>query len=222
MLFTRLEAVCALVLALVSGGCGGTTPQPSPPPPQQEEALRQESSAPRLADVPTASARAPEPRQPPGWTKLRPPGGGFEAEMPAAPREEKSTKATSVGPVDTVAFTSTPVVGTSYSIVYATYPVGKITSANREHVLDGARDGAVGAVSGRLVSERHIMIDSAPGREIVFKIASKGVTVRMRLTLLRNRLYIVQVVSLDGPPVSADEEVRFLESIHFVDAEPHH
>ena len=76
--------------------------------------------------------------------------------------------------------------------------------------LDQARDGAIASVGGKKRSEEKIKLKGHPGREIVIEKDSE-VVVRMRIYLVKNRLYQVMVLG-NGPVFPAKDAGFFLDS----------
>ena len=52
------------------------------------------------------------------------------------------------------------------AVAYADYPAQLINSTDPQKILDGARNGAVTNVKGRLVSETSIDFHGLPAREV--------------------------------------------------------
>ncbi|MEP6707291.1 MAG: hypothetical protein ABJC05_07215 [Pyrinomonadaceae bacterium] len=82
--------------------------------------------------------------------------------------------------------------------------------------LDKARDGAVGAVKGTLLSEEAISLGGYPGREL--KVAAKNsdldLVIRARIYDVGRRVYILEHIcqkSSDSPTV-AEKTARFFDS----------
>ena len=76
------------------------------------------------------------------------------------------------------------------------YPKGSIKDENREKMMDGARDGNVKSMKGKLLSEKKVTLGKKKhqGRELLIEMpAIKGVY-RSRLFLVGDRLY--QIVAL--------------------------
>lgn len=196
-------AFATLLVASLASCKKPPPPMPDPPP------VDTPASPPPTASAPAA----------PAWAKVTSVAGRFEVMMPAGAKEEKSTDQTAAGPVDTIAY-SVESSDHSYYAAFADYPVGLVTAANRERVLDGARDGASGNVGGTIESEKKVSIDGSPGRDIVINVASKSVRVRMRMTLVQSRLYIIQVLGQGPQGVTGADPDKFFDSFHFTNKGP--
>jgi hypothetical protein len=180
-----------------------------------------------LDDGPPTAVSAPIPAIPaapsatapagPQWTKLTSAAGRFEALMLPDYKEESNTAPTAAGNIQTTSYMVVLESGRGYYVAFADYPAAMVTASNREKILDGARDGAAGNIKGKLVSEKKVSMDGSAGREIVIAASEEPVTVRVRMTLVKNRLYLIQALSVgplrDVPDPDAD---RFLESLHFL------
>ncbi len=140
---------------------------------------------------------APNPAQP---TAFRSPTGRFQVMSPVPLTESVTPVATALGPVDMHLFIGGE-AGPVYMIAYidSTNPA----NASPEALLDGARDGAIANVKGTLSSERNIVLDSHPGREIVltFTPRTELITSKLRMFMVGNRLYQIQVLRPGNSPV---------------------
>src|SRR5262249_54739648 len=152
----------------------------------------------------------------PTWVQLSSPEGHFESLMLSGYKQEKSQTPTMAGNIETVSYiTSTP-EGRAYFVSYADYPATLVNARNHEQILDGARDGASNNVKGKILSEKKVTMDGYPGRDIVIAAQTDPVTVHLRMTLVQNRLFIMQALAAgparDKPDPDGD---KFLESIRF-------
>lgn len=131
-----------------------------------------------------------------GWTTFSSREGGFSVLLPSPPTEQRQTVNTVAGPIEAYFF----VVDRQkqdrfvYTVAYSDYPDAVVEKRDPGAILDGARDGAVKNVRGRLLSELSLSLGGHPGREI--NIAVEGThTIRARLYLVNNRLYQVSVLA---------------------------
>jgi hypothetical protein len=138
-----------------------------------------------------------------------PKGGRFTVQMPGQPKEQTNKVNTAIGPIDVHLFVSAPDPNTAYIVGYSDYPEEMIKKSDSQKILDGARDGAVKNVNGKLDSEKKITIDGHPGRD--FSIATEHFEGRDRIYLVNNRLYQVMMVGSRDFVTSKDAE-KFLDS----------
>jgi len=144
------------------------------------------------------------------WKEFRSSEGAFSVLMPGTPEESTETLSTEIGPLNLHSFTVNQ-RERSYGVVYADYPEALVQNTDPEGILDGARDGAVAKVQGKLLSESFIDLDNHPGREIKVESSDRTATLRARVYLVNNRLY--QTVWAGPKEDSSSEEVdRFLDS----------
>lgn len=94
------------------------------------------------------------------------------------------------------------------------YPKG-VLHVDPNVVLDGARDGAVGNVNGKLLSEKKITVDGWPGRELV--IAAEGLKTHARVVLVGDRLVQALVVTAEDSTQTADVRT-YLDSMKILKA----
>lgn len=147
------------------------------------------------------------------WYEYRPPGAGYRMEYPGVPKSETQTTRTAAGPVtvtfviwarETGAFTST------HTVLSPT-----ILLREPQTALDGARDGAVRQVNGRLRDERRLTIDGAPARR--FFIDAPQNRVSLSLLVLKGRvLYQAAYIGRPGTETAPEVE-RFIGSLRLVE-----
>ncbi|NJR48229.1 MAG: hypothetical protein HC780_00450 [Leptolyngbyaceae cyanobacterium CSU_1_3] len=139
--------------------------------------------------------------------------GQFSVTAPIALKEETRSLDTTAGKINLHMFTATE-KNKAYFVAYADYPEQILKLSNPEKMLDGARDGAIGNVNGKLVSEAKVSINGAPGRELVIEAKGKNGengTVKARVFLVKNRLYQAMVVAPQAEVNSAEMD-KFLQS----------
>jgi hypothetical protein len=92
--------------------------------------------------------------------------------------------------------------------------IGKFPENEIETRLDGARDGAVKNVNGKLIKETKIMLDKKyPGRQIDVSLPAQGdAMIRQRFYIVDGRLY--QVMSIGKKEwVETKESAAMLDSL---------
>ncbi len=150
-----------------------------------------------------------------GWKEFQSKEGGFSVLLPGAPVEEKQAVQTELGPIEVRTFTFglKENVG-AYVVSFNDYPVELVKQSDPQKMLDGARDGAVRTVKGRLLSEKKITLDGAPGREL--RIEAPGtLVIQSRIYLVKNRLY--QILAVTQKEKAADAEItKFRDSFKLV------
>ena len=119
-----------------------------------------------------------------------PENNNFSVLMPGNPRFQTQTVNTAVGLIEIKMYIS-EVDGIAYLIDSNEYPE-KVIETSPKLILDGARNGAVKNVYGKLISETIISLDGYPGRELNIAIADGGA--RARIYLVKNALYQLIVV----------------------------
>ncbi len=88
----------------------------------------------------------------------------------------------------------------AYLFSFTDYPPGFGKLATPEKALDGAREGMLKAVSGKLVREEKIKIDGFPGRYLVYsgQQDNQTYTGNAKVYLVGDRLYQLQVLGFPG------------------------
>ena len=140
--------------------------------------------------------------------------GKFACAFPKAPKSETMPTSTVIGNIDQNMF-SVEFSDAWYGVSYSDYPKEIVDGSEPKKMLDGARDGAVGNLGGKLASEKQIKIDGHPGRaiEIVATDATAGITMEVtaRIYLVENRLYQILVVREKGRDLQKELD-KFFES----------
>lgn len=101
-----------------------------------------------------------------------------------------------------------------YFVSYCDYDPQVAKASLAENMLDGARDGAVSNVNGKLVSETNITLGDHPGREVIIEARAEDrppAIIKSRMFMVKNRLYQVTTVASRGR--AGDKELdNFLRS----------
>ncbi len=102
------------------------------------------------------------------WIEYRPPGAGFRVEFPGTPKIVTEEEKLRSGKSLRLTAASVDIGGsTTFMAMHDAYPPGSI-AGDREKLLDGARDRAVGA--NTLRSEKRLMIGGVPARQVVIDL----------------------------------------------------
>ena len=105
---------------------------------------------------------------------------------------------------------STQTAGAFYAVSIADYPKGMMKAALPSKVLEGARDGAMANVGGKVDQDFAVFLDSGtpkkkyPGREFNGN-TTQGIKLAARLFLVDDRLY--QMISVS--PIAAFNAADF-------------
>jgi hypothetical protein len=141
--------------------------------------------------------------------EFRCPAGKFTAFMPANPRKQ-DLKAMGVS-LNMYTFLERD---GAYAVAYADLPIPSgETSEQTQKRLDGARDGMIRNVGGKLTGESRIWLQSKhPGREVRADIPEKGGVLRARVYLVGTRMYQVAVMGVPSW-VNSEEATKVLHSL---------
>jgi hypothetical protein len=120
--------------------------------------------------------------------------GHFQVTMPGSPKKDVESVNTLIGKVDLYLLT-VEADDFGYIVGYGDYPPSFVNNSTVEAMLDGARDGAVANVNGKLVSEHRIEFQGFPGRDLWVEATVSGQVelAQMRIILVGSRLYQVLV-----------------------------
>lgn len=144
------------------------------------------------------------------WTPLTSAEGGFRVEMPGEPAREVLTVNTAIGPIELTTF-ALEERERAFVVSFADYPEEHVRARGPAELLDGARDGAVANLQGRLLTELLIEHEGHPGREFRIEVPGGTATSQVRMFLVENRLYQMVVVTPREQAFSEDV-ARFLDS----------
>jgi hypothetical protein len=147
------------------------------------------------------------------WAEFRPEGVGYSIEMPGEWSIETQDISTAVGVVKASIATVT-LADRAYMSMYNSYPEDAVRGRPVTSMLDGARDGAIANVKGKLRSEQKILISNLPGRFIVID-APNNIVLAMQVFLMRNTL-IQGVVAGPAGVESESDTKRMLGSLKVV------
>lgn len=148
------------------------------------------------------------------WREFSSEEGAFSVLMPKNPSVEVQTVDTPLGPIDIRLF-SAELSDIAFVVGYSDYPSAFVAQSNPVVVLNGARDGAVANVQGKLLSENVIFLDGYPGRELRIEGPDAELTAVSRIFLVNNRLYQAMVV-VPVDQSSTNEISTFLESFALI------
>lgn len=125
--------------------------------------------------------------------------GRFTVTIPAGysyPEETTMPLNTAVGNLDMQVFTATKGNNAVFMVAYVDYP-DEAFAKGTGTMLDGARDGAMRNLSGKVEREVHVAMDDHPGRSVTFTGKSQGMKLygRVDYYLANKRLYQVLYLS---------------------------
>lgn len=119
--------------------------------------------------------------------------GRFTVSFPGEPEEGVQTLTSHDGDIDLYMYSAgSKKIG--FVVAYADYPDSVFKKRSIKEILDGAVDGAVNNVGGKLLDEIELEYEGYPGREIEVSVGSKKASVRARIYLVDKRLYQLMVV----------------------------
>ncbi len=146
----------------------------------------------------------------PAWKEFRSEAGGYSVEMPGTPKEASQNQPT---PVGDIAFNSATCEGSGYGFTaaYSDFPEAVVKNARVQSLLEGARDGAVRNVNGKLENSRSLEVEGFPAMELTFSIPDKKLKAKQRIVLVHSRLYQVLAGQSDSSYDEAEID-RFLNS----------
>jgi hypothetical protein len=135
--------------------------------------------------------------------------GKFKALFPGTPKETSQNAAG----MNMKIFTVEERNG-AYVVAFADLPLAEnMPDAEIQTRLDGAKQGMVNNVNGKLTGESQVKLDGQyPGREVKADLPDKKGQLQARVYLVGKRLYQIMVVGTSSTVGSADT-VKFLDSL---------
>ncbi|MEO7989088.1 MAG: hypothetical protein ABI663_06070 [Chryseolinea sp.] len=85
-----------------------------------------------------------------------------------------------------------------YLVNYTEYPDSLFANATEEkftQILRGSVDGMVTNVGGKLLSEKVIILNGSPGREVKVSFQEGAAVINARVYLVRNKMYLLETIS---------------------------
>jgi len=147
------------------------------------------------------------------WAEFKPQGIGYSVEMPGEWTLNAQDVPTAVGPLK--AYMATVNAGSrAYMTMYISYPEENVRGRPVTPMLDGARDGAVGNVKGKLRSEEKLVVSNLPARQIIVD-TPQGLVLVGRFFLMENTLVQALVAGPRNIENEADTK-RFVGSLKVV------
>jgi hypothetical protein len=158
----------------------------------------------------------PPPAEPPAgsWIGFESKEGGFKAEFPSSPKTESTQMPVANVTVEMVTY-SAELDDVYYAVATTDFPEEIVSAKPPAVLLDGARDGAVANIGGKLKEEKQIEIDGNAARRIVITGNAEGheLVVDSVIFLKDKRLYQGIVVRPAGKEATTEVN-RFLDSLH--------
>lgn len=145
------------------------------------------------------------------WKEYSSADGQYSVLMPGTPTEKMQNRNTAAGDITAHAalLDKTPVV---YMVMYNDYPEQVMQGGSPSQILENARDGGVRSARGKLVGDSAItLLNKYPGREIQIEMPDGLHAVRIRVYMVKNRMYQVAYRSGKDNLFSKDA-TKFLDS----------
>ncbi len=153
------------------------------------------------------------------WEKYKAEDLAFVAYYPKEPKRTVQKVSTAVGELDMHMIMHAPTSGDDnavYSVIRSDYPKEQFKDADDEYnatVLNGAVNGAVSNVQGKLLFDEKITFNGYPGRSI--KIEIQGGFIYINAYLVENSMFITQVICLSSNDENPSIK-RFLDSFELI------
>ncbi len=155
----------------------------------------------------------------PSWQEYQSQAGRYSILMPDKPKEQTQSVNSAAGTLE-MYIVSVENQSGAYLVAYVDYPADLIRSGQENDILDGAVQGGVANVNGKLTRQQDFPLDTIPGREAEFDAPAQGAQpathIKSRYFLVNNRLYQVMVVApqRQGLPDAAQ---KFFDSFKLVE-----
>ena len=147
------------------------------------------------------------------WAEFRPEGIGYSVEMPGEWKLTTQDVATAVGTIKV--YMATVSAGSrAFMTMYSRYPDEYLRGRPVAPVLDGARDGAVANIKGKLRSEEKLLVSDLEARHIIID-TPQGLVVVDRFFLVQSTMVQALVAGPSNIENEADTK-RFVGSLKVV------
>jgi len=126
--------------------------------------------------------------------------GRFSFQMPGSPAVKTQKQDTPAGEVEMKSFDLTVDSGkASYNFMTMDLPavLGEPKGVEIEQRLEGAQQGAVANVKGKLLESKKVKIVGYPGRDCLVQIPGAGIA-RLRFALMRRTLFMMEVYNINS------------------------
>ncbi|MBL8798235.1 MAG: hypothetical protein JNM56_30355 [Planctomycetia bacterium] len=149
-----------------------------------------------------------------GWKDLSPKGGGFSVKMPGEPKENSQQLDAGGGKLEIRTYTLEVNQNLVYVVAYNQMPTdaNKIGDADKKKILDGAREGMLNNIKGKLLKEANITLDKNAGRDWQFDALQGKMYGRSRAFLVGDRMYQVMVMGEDKGVMTNKDTETYLAS----------
>lgn len=150
--------------------------------------------------------------KPPPFERFTSQADGFTVMMPGKPTKQTQRVATAMGQLNFDFYVSSG-FGYEYAVASLKMPfTHEMSNGEIQQRLDGARDGAIKNVNGKLNKESHIRwADKYPGREIEVSVPARNTLIRQRFYFVGSHMYQAMVVG-SKETVYSDNAEKFFES----------
>lgn len=137
------------------------------------------------------------------WHQLRSTEWGYEIQFPAKPELTTQQVKSEIGKLkmNIQMYDASSSKKKDENLVYMVnvtdYPADAVHSDMKDQLstfFDGAVKGAVSNVGGKLLSQKEVIFEGYPGREIKVDFQNGMAIITMRSILVKNRNYIIQTI----------------------------
>ena len=144
---------------------------------------------------------------------------GCEIYFPKKPTDQSQTVKTSIGEIKIDIYMYEVPDNEAddnhiYGLMINDYPDSLINSDKKDlldHFFRNAVDGAVKNVQGKLLSESKIQLEGYPGREFRIDFKDGLAVIRMRVILVKNKMFMLQTIAETKKDANKSSE-RFMNS----------
>lgn len=218
---TMRRAHVLLALVLIAPGCDALSDllgkvQAASSSSDEAEAKVPPDPEPEKVEAPPPTAEAlPVAAEPPAtpWIAFESTEGRFEAAFPSAPKTETSIVPAAGVTVDMITCSTTH-DDVTYAVTAAEFPASILALKPTAVLLDGARDGMVARVGGKLQQEYDVEVDGNTARRIVVVNEAPGVEIVVEAVLVLAGTRLHQAIAVRPAAKDATPDIaKFLDSL---------
>lgn len=135
------------------------------------------------------------------WFLLKKSEQNYQVQFPKKPIQNKQKVPSPIGDLIMDIYMYEATEGDDnlvYMVNYTKYPANSVNSNNTEKLegfFEGAINGAVSNVQGKLLSKKDVKLGKYPGKEITIDFQNGLAVIRSRMYLVEDQMYMVQTIA---------------------------
>ena len=107
----------------------------------------------------------------------------------------------------------------TYLVNCIEYPIDKVNSSNEKELVsiyNKSINTSLQSIKGKLIQEKVIFVKEFKGRDIIIDVPSDNYRIKMRLVLVKNKMYMIQVFSEKTKNLTNESLNKFIKSFDII------